>query len=101
MEKRYQISGQFPQEDWDRLSELHEYFKENSKGPKGRVSINDVLKLSVNHTFETFHIYEEMVEEVGHLKDENCKLENRVKELEEKRIEKTKEIKTAIVGLTN
>lgn len=37
---KHSVSGGFPQEDWNRLSDLHEYFSEKSKG---RVSINDVF----------------------------------------------------------
>ncbi|MRX52356.1 hypothetical protein GJU41_00100 [Bacillus idriensis] len=92
MEKRYPVSGRFGQEEWNRLSELLEFFNGESIGD---VSINDGLKVCVNHTYETFHDFKEMVEEVGHLKSENCKLKNRVKELEEKH----KEIKTGIMEL--
>jgi len=98
MEKRYTVGGQFPQEDWNRFFELREYFSGESIG---NVSNNDVLKICVNHTYETFHDFGKMVEEVGDLKSENCELKNRVRELEGKEIEKIKEIKTAIVGLTN
>jgi hypothetical protein len=101
MKTSYPVSGRFRQEEWNRLTELLEFFRGESIG---NVSNNDVLKICVNHTyetFETFHVFKEMVEEVGHLKSKNCELEKRVRELEGKEIEKIKKIKTVIVGLTN
>lgn len=98
MKTSYPVSGRFRQEEWNRLTELLEFFNGESIGG---VSTNDVLKISVNHTYETFHIFKDMVKEVGRLKSENCELKKRVRELERKEIEKIKEIKTAIVGLTN
>lgn len=42
-----------------------------------------------------------MVDEDVRLKNENCELKKRVRELEEKEKEKIKDIKTAIVELTH
>jgi len=91
MEKRYSVSGNFQEETWNKLSELLEFFKRESIG---KVSTNDALKICVNHTYKTIHVYEELVEEVGQLKSENCELKKRVRELEE-------EINTVIARLTN
>lgn len=110
METRYPVSGRFRQEEWNRLSELLGFFNAESIG---EVSINDGLKVCVNHTYETFHIFGKI--DIGHLKNENDELKNendefknenselkkRVRELELKEKENTKVIQTAIVGLMN
>ncbi|TWI56085.1 hypothetical protein [Halalkalibacter nanhaiisediminis] len=99
----HKLSGYFPQEDRNRLSDLHEYFKEESIE---NVSINDALKVCVNHTYETFHVFGKI--DIVHLKNENDELKNenselkkRVRELELKEKENTKVIQTGIVGLMN
>ncbi|MFK9120513.1 hypothetical protein ACJEBK_27255 [Peribacillus frigoritolerans] len=98
METRFSVSGNFQQENWNKLNELLEFFRGESIG---NVSINDVLKICVDHTYKTLHVYEEMVEERVRLKSKNCELKNRIRELEGKEKDKIKEIKTAIVGLAN
>lgn len=91
MKKRYNISGQFLQ-DWNMVSELLEYFKGKSIR---KFSNNDLLKICVKHTYDTFFVYKEMVKEDVRLNSENCELKERVRELEEE----NKKIKTGIVEL--
>ncbi|TVX77820.1 hypothetical protein FQP34_22060 [Peribacillus simplex] len=96
--KSYHVSGYFQQEIWNKLTELLEFFRRESIG---KVSISDAIKICVDHTYKTLHVYEEMVEERVLLKSEISELKNRVRELEGKEKDKIKEIKTAIVGLAN
>ncbi|MGB3259233.1 hypothetical protein [Paenisporosarcina sp.] len=89
----HKISGQFKQENWDQLTDLKEYFEENSIG---KVSINQALKICVNYTYHTLRDYEEL----EFLRKETSALKKKVEELEEKEIENNKVIKNAILVLS-
>jgi ArsR family metal-binding transcriptional regulator len=76
MDRQHKVSGNFTQEDWDRLSELLEYFKGESKG---NVSKNDALKVCVNTTYETLHVFGKI--DIVHIKNEIDELKNENGEL--------------------
>jgi hypothetical protein len=71
MDKRYNVGGIFPQEDWDRLSELLEYFKGESKGKVYQI---DALKVCVKTTYETLQVFGKI--DIVHIKNEIDELKN-------------------------